>query len=148
MPEAGRLHKIWIKRFRTGPMDPVESATLIADRGLAGNANQGGRRQVTLIEWETWQAMMQELETQLDPSTRRANLLLKGLPLAESRGRRLALGPTILLIGGETRPCQRMEEAYPGLRAAMQTGWRGGVFAQVLRGGPVRVGDLSTWLAD
>ena len=46
----GRLEAIWIKRAKRGVMDPVSRATLVADRGITGNANQGGRRQVTIIE--------------------------------------------------------------------------------------------------
>jgi MOSC domain-containing protein YiiM len=34
-----------------------------------------------------------------------------------------------------------MEEAAPGLQAALRPDWRGGVFTQVLIGGVIRVGD-------
>jgi hypothetical protein len=53
----GRLEAIWVKRLRRGPMDPASHARLAAGRGIAGNANQGGRRQVTLLEREVWDAM-------------------------------------------------------------------------------------------
>ena len=45
-----KLEAIWIKRVRRGKMDPVLTAELIAGKGIVGNANQGGRRQVTIIE--------------------------------------------------------------------------------------------------
>jgi MOSC domain-containing protein YiiM len=38
-----------------------------------------------------------------------------------------------------------MDEATPGLQAALRPNWRGGVFAQVLDGGIVRVGDPVEW---
>jgi MOSC domain-containing protein YiiM len=41
-----------------------------------------------------------------------------------------------------------MDEAAPGLQAALQPDWRGGVFAQVLEGGIVCIGDSVTWEAD
>ena len=52
MSDAGSLAAIWMKRFKRGPMDAMLEGELVAGRGLAGNANQGGRRQVTLIEEE------------------------------------------------------------------------------------------------
>lgn len=81
-------------------MDPVASATLVAGRGLIGNADQGRRRR---------------------------------------------MGTCRLQIAGETRPCERMDEALPGLRAALRSVWAGGVFAQVLTGGEIAVGDGVEW---
>ena len=50
----GVIEQIWLKRAKRGPMDPVQSARVRTQRGLVGNANQGGRRQITLIEAERW----------------------------------------------------------------------------------------------
>src|SRR5919202_1521409 len=58
---AGTLEAIWIKRFRRGPMDPAPTARLVAGRGIVGNANQGGKRQVTIIAREAWEAVTREL---------------------------------------------------------------------------------------
>lgn len=130
-------------------MDPRERATLVAGRGLAGNADQGGRRQVTLIEEELWAAALAELGIErtadLPPVARRANLLVSGLPLVRTRGRLLRIGPARLRVLGEVRPCERMDEAMPGLRRALEPDWRGGAFAEVLAGGEIAVGDPASW---
>ena len=140
-----RLETIWIKRAHGGPMDARDSARLETGRGLANNADRGGRRQVTIISRERWDEMMLELGASLSPSTRRANLLISGLDLEKSRGRLLRIGATLLRINGETRPCEQMEEAHGGLHAVMGRRWGGGVYADVLEGGEIRVGDTVAW---
>lgn len=139
--QTGKLEAIWIKRVRRGPMDAADRAELVAGHGLVGNVRQGVRRQVTIIELEVWHELMATLGAALPPSTRRANLLVSGIRLRSTRGQLLEIGQCLLEILGETKPCERMEEALPGLRAAMQPEWRGGVFAAVLRGGQIQTGD-------
>ena len=141
----GSLECIWIKRARQGPMDVSERATLVAGRGLADSANQGGHRQVTLLSAERWAELMEELGADLDPSARRANLFLRGIDLKESRGKVLQVGGYRLAILGETRPCQLMDEMLLGLQAAMRRDWGGGAYAQVLDDGEIVVGDPVSW---
>jgi MOSC domain-containing protein YiiM len=141
----GRLEAIWRKRAHRGPMDPLNEATLEAGRGITGDANSGGRRQVTIIERERWDAHMSALGAKLDPSTRRANLMVSGLPLANSRGRTLRIGASRIRIFGETKPCEQMEEALPGLRRTMYDNWGGGAFGEVLEGGLITIGDEVAW---
>jgi len=126
-------------------MDPVQQGLLDTNKGLRESANYGGRRHVTIISRERWSELMQTLKANVDPSARRANLLVSGLDLENSRGRVLRVGDCVLQVGGETRPCERMEEAYPGLQEAMTVRWGGGAWAVVLVGGPIAVGDAVEW---
>lgn len=126
-------------------MDEVTEATAIAGHGLAGNVDRSRRRQVTIIEREAWERLMRQLGGDISPSSRRANLLVSGVHLEDTRGRTLRVGGVRLAIGGETTPCERMDEALAGLRAAMQPHWGGGVFAQVLDDGVITVGDTVAW---
>jgi MOSC domain-containing protein YiiM len=142
---TGRLEAIWIKRAHRGPMDPVSTGRLVAGRGLVGNADQGRRRQLTVIEQEAWERLMRELDGSISPAARRANLMVSGVRLAESRDRILRVGACRLRIAGETRPCERMDEALPGLRSAMRVDWGGGVFGEVLADGEIAVGDDVEW---
>jgi len=138
---TGEIVSIWIKRAHRGVMDGVESAQAVAGRGLVGNADQGGRRQITIIDEEAWNEAAAETGAAVDPAKRRANVMVRGIPLADSRGKLLLLGACSIRILGETRPCERMEEAQPGLREALRSGWRGGVFGEIVDGGSFRVGE-------
>ena len=142
---VGTLERIWLKRGKGGPMDAVDAALLEVERGLRGNANRGGTRQVTIISQARWAELMDELGAGLLPSARRANLMVSGLDLENSRGRVLRVGNARLQINGETRPCEQMEEAHAGLQALMRERWGGGAFAEVLDGGEIRVGDTVEW---
>jgi MOSC domain-containing protein YiiM len=126
-------------------MDPVRTATLEPRAGLEGNANRGGTRQVTIIARERWDELMRDLGAELPPAARRANLMVSGVDLENSRGRILRVGPARLRINGETRPCERMEEAHAGLQALMRERWGGGAFAEVLDGGEIQVGHAVEW---
>jgi len=126
-------------------MDPVTSAVVEPGLGLEGNADRGGRRQVTIISRERWAELMRDLGADLPPATRRANLMISGLDLQNSRGRILRIGDARLRITGETRPCERMEEAHAGLQALMRERWGGGAFAEVLDGGDIYVGHAVEW---
>ena len=144
---AGRLEAIWLKRSHRGPMDAFASVQLVAGQGIAGSIDRSRRRQVTIHSLESWQRFMAALGAEADPAARRANLLVSGIELAHTRGHVLRIGGSRLVIGGELTPCERMDEVRPGLRELMRPDWGGGVFAEVLDGAEVRVGDPVAWEA-
>lgn len=140
------LTQIWIKRMHKGPMDPAPKATVIAGQGLVGNANQGGKRQVTIVSNRNWEAVTAPLGATPDPRMRRANLLVSDVDFADSRGKVLRIGKIRIRIDGETRPCEQMEAVAPGLQQAMSVPWGGGAFGEVLDDGVIAVGDSVTFL--
>ena len=142
---TGRLEAIWLKRSHRGPMDPFDSVRLVAGQGIAGSVDRSRRRQVTIISREAWLQFMTTLGADADPSSRRANLLVSGVRLTNTRGRVLRIGTARLLVGGELTPCERMDEVRPGLSDLMRPDWGGGVFAQVLDDAEIQVGDIVAW---
>jgi MOSC domain-containing protein YiiM len=129
-------------------MDPRTEAVLEVGKGMVGCANHGSPRNVTLIERDAWQAAERDLGTEVDPVSRRANLMVEGISLRESRGRILRVGECLIEIRGETRPCEVMNEAAPGLRDALDPEWRAGAFGVVKQGGTLRLGDGVAWVEE
>lgn len=123
-------------------MELLDSAQVTLEKGVGDDfRGKPGKRQVTVIAREGWQAACDDLEVKLPWSERRANLLVEGLDLEESQGCVLKIGDVKLLITKETDPCERMKEVHEGLFAALTVGWRGGVCCQVLQAGQIKLGD-------
>lgn len=148
-PMAGRLSGIATRAAPRAPMEVHEHKSVTRDAGVTGDhrgalaARKGYfRRQVSLIEAESWQAALDELGAELPWQMRRANLLIEGVRLPRAAGARVFIGDACeLRITGECDPCFRMEEILPGLEAALTPDWRGGFVAEVVRDGDVRIGD-------
>ena len=140
----GRVERLWVKRAQRGPMDAVNEAQFIARRGIAGNADTGGRRQVTIIARERWYELTEALG-EVDPVLRRANVMVSGIELEGSRGRLLQIGAATVRVNGETRPCRALDFALEGLQNALDPHWGGGVYAEVVEGAVVRLDDVVRW---
>src|SRR5690349_253084 len=122
-------------------MDAVGAALAVPGKGLAGSVGRSSRRQITIHERESWTRCVESVGGSADPKGRRANVLVSGIALAHTRGRVLRIGTVRIAIGGETTPCERMDDVLPGLRNAMKPDWGGGVFGQILNEGTIAVGD-------
>jgi MOSC domain-containing protein YiiM len=153
VPQAGRLESIWLRPARGVAAVGVQEALAVAGRGLEGDRSAGGRgggrRQVTLLQYEHVPVLAALLgRPALEASLLRRNLVVSGMNLLAARSPlpqvplRLWLGDEVELeVTGPCEPCSRMEEALgPGGYAAMRG--HGGVTARVLRGGRLRVGDV------
>ena len=137
-----RLLGIAIHRERKGVMIPLTSAEVTLELGVEDDFRGApGKRQVTVLTREGWEAACTAAGTEQAWHDRRANLYIEGLDLRQSDGRTLQIGELQLLITQETDPCERMEALYPGLFDALLPGWRGGVCCRVVRAGRISVGD-------
>lgn len=118
-----------------------EQALIEPEYGLVGDCcGEPGKRQITLLSLDDWQAACAELGIELPWQARRANLLVDHLPLYHSTGSHIRLGDAVLEVTGETDPCERMEQAQTGLLRALAPDWRGGVTCRVLQSGAIHLG--------
>ncbi|WP_052223418.1 MOSC domain-containing protein [Novosphingobium malaysiense] len=135
-------------------MEELQSVAVTAAAGVQGDfrgvVRQGAakppRRQVSLIEAESWQAALRELDIADDEALpwflRRANLCVAGVRLPRAPGAVVAIGPSCRIeVTMECDPCSRMDEIKPGLMTALVPDWRGGVLGRVLDDGEIAVGD-------
>ncbi|MCB1022860.1 MAG: MOSC domain-containing protein [Acidobacteria bacterium] len=141
----GTLLGIWAREEWGGEMRLLDSASLTAGKGMAEDVSFGSRRQVTIIEEDVWNSVMAQLKSDLPPQTRRANLMVSGIKLKETRGKILNIGECRIEILGESAPCASMDKKLPGLKDALKPDWNGGAFGSVLDGGKINIGDKVYW---
>jgi MOSC domain-containing protein YiiM len=142
MANRGHLLGIATREERHAPMNEILAARVSKESGVGGDARgKPGRRQATVITRRSWESACSELgPAQLPWTSRRANLLIDGVELKGKIGYDLKIGDAVLTITGETRPCKVMNQAHPGLMAALRPEWRGGVTCRVTRAGNIEVG--------
>jgi len=138
----GKLAGIARRDRKRAPMENLTRAEIRTGSGVAEDSRgKPGPRQVTVISVAAWQDACAEVGTEIPWTTRRANLLVEGIDLANTVGAVFHIGAVRLLVTGEVDPCSRMDEQCPGLTDALRPAWRGGVSCTVLAGGPVAIGD-------
>lgn len=131
-------------------MVAISSARLHIGRGIEGDRyfrhtgtyshkpNPG--REVTLIEIEAIDALKRDYGIDLNPGDARRNIVTRGVALNHLVGETFQVGEVILHGVGLCEPCSHLakltqKEILPALVH------RGGLRAQIIRDGIVRVGD-------
>jgi len=137
----GVVAAIAIKDEHKAPMRVVDEAEITEREGIVGNVPQAARRRVTFLSEEQWEQVNGELGAELPWHTRRANILVRNLPLGELIGKSLRVGEAGIAINGETEPCGQMDGYHQGLQEALRPECRGGVHGSVTSEGRVRTGD-------
>jgi MOSC domain-containing protein YiiM len=132
------------------PLHEVDQVVCVVGHGLEGDRKfrreglppdkNGPDREVTLIEAEAIEAVNRDCDIELRPVETRRNVLTRGVALNHLVGKRFRVGEVILEGLRLCEPCEHLESlTRPGLREALMH--RGGLRAQVLEGGSIKVGD-------
>lgn len=128
----------------------VDEAEVVAGHGLIGDRMAGlgiSGSHLTFIAAEGVEAMVAETGIPLAPSQTRRNILTRGVDVPALVGRRFQVGDAICVGVKECNPCNHLESlTYPGVRSGLAG--RGGLRADVVAGGTIRVGDRITVLTD
>lgn len=146
----GKLLGIARKARKFGSMEEIGQAKVSIAAGVDGDyrgALQATGRRVTVMSAEAWRRVCDDVGAELPWTMRRINLLVEGLDLEDSIGKKIEIGDVILEITMETAPCFRMDEQHPGLTEALRPDWRGGACCRVVSGGAIGVGDATRMVA-
>jgi MOSC domain-containing protein YiiM len=105
----------------------------------------GPGRQVTLIEQEVLEAIQHELGIDLGDGRSRRNIVTAGLSLSTLQGHKFRIGTAVFRGVLLCQPCAYLErKTHAGVFDALKG--RGGLRAEVLETGFIRVGDTVTVL--
>jgi MOSC domain-containing protein YiiM len=131
-------------------MGPVDAVRAVAGRGLDGDRyfNQAGTysavpkpgRQVTLIESEAIEAAARETGLDFLAADSRRNIVTRGVSLNALVGREFSVGGSRMVGIELCEPCAHMVELC-GKAVLASLVHRGGLRADVLTDGMIRVGD-------
>lgn len=150
MAGQGTVISIHIAPTGAAPMKSVTNAKAVAGRGLEGDryytklgtySNQAGSgRDVTLIEIEAINGLKRDYEVQLDSGQPRRNIVTLGVALNHLVEQEFRIGDVVLRGTRLCEPCAHMEKLT--VKGAMRgLVHRGGLRAEIISGGSIRVGD-------
>ena len=150
---TGRLAGIYTAVAAGAPMEARTEVEALEGLGLAGDRytaktgtysdRDGPHRQVTLIEREVVANVNDENGVELTEGETRRNLVTEGVPLLHLIGQTFRIGDVVLRGIKSCPPCVYLERhTRTGVRAALEN--RGGLRAEVVRGGVLRIGDEIT----
>ncbi len=146
----GELLHICIAEQAGVEMEELEAANLIANVGIEGDRYSIAKgyysykphadRQVTLIEFETLEALRRDHKIDLAPIESRRNLTTRGVPLNHLVGRHFRVGDVVLYGGRLNVPCKYLEELLDKPVFAPLIN-RSGLNCRIIEGGTIRRGD-------
>lgn len=147
---TGRVESIHVAGAAGAPMSSIDSVRAVPGRGLEGDRyfsksgtyshRDGPDREVTLVEVEAVEALRRDYGIELEPKDTRRNVGTRGVALNHLVGARFRVGEIVLLGIRLCEPCGYLEETSGRpVRAGLVH--RGGLRAQILTEGRLRVGD-------
>ena len=148
----GVVAALYIGSKRLEPMVAVPEIRAIAGRGIEGDrycreqgtfSKKSPSNQVTLIEAEALKAAAEDYGLAIPPEESRRNVLTCGMALNHLVGREFRIGEVRLRGLRLCEPCSHLEKLC-GKQMIKALRHRGGLRAEVLNDGNIRVGDLIT----
>jgi MOSC domain-containing protein YiiM len=132
-------------------MTSIPEVRARAGKGLEGDRyylgvgtyskHPGSGRQVTLIEMESIEALQRDFGISIPPASARRNIVTQGVALNHLVGQRFRVGSVVFAGTRLCEPCTHLEGlSLKGVLRGLVH--RGGLRADVLSDGVIRVGDV------
>jgi len=146
---SGTVDSIHIALTAKAPTQAVNEVQAVPGAGLAGDRyflKQGTffkpepEFELTLIEVEAIEAAAREYKVTLEPGEARRNVVTRGVPLNHLVGLDFVIGDVNVHGIRLCEPCSHLE-GITGLAVIKALRHRGGLRAQILSQGVIRVGD-------
>jgi MOSC domain-containing protein YiiM len=135
---AGLVEGIFFGAVREAPLERVESVRVRAGAGIEGD--RFGHKDLTLFEAEAIEHLKAEAGIELAPNETRRNVMTRGVALNELLGHRIRIGAVEAFVTELCHPCSHLQKlTQPGVLRGLVD--RGGLNADVLTDGAIRVGD-------
>jgi MOSC domain-containing protein YiiM len=134
---VGSVEGITLVRDASGAIERVEAVRAAAGAGLEGDYHSD----LTLIAAEALEGLHEDTGIELGGHDTRRNVLTRGIDLNALVGRRFSVGE-VEAVGLElAEPCTKLQRlsGEPGVLRGLVH--RGGLRADVLSGGQIRIGD-------
>jgi MOSC domain-containing protein YiiM len=151
MTVRGTVLSIHIAPAGSAPIISIGDIQAIAGKGLEGDRyfrktgsfskTPGSGREVTLIEIEAIEALKREYQIDIDAGQARRNIVTRGVALNHFIDREFAIGEVVLRGTRLCDPCAHLEKltVKGTMRGLIH---RGGLRADIVLGGVIRVGDV------
>lgn len=146
----GKVQSIHLADKESAPVHAVEEARAHAGKGLEGDRyysmtgtfkKMEPKRQVTFIEAEAFDALLRDYDIAMEPGEARRNIVTRGVALNHLVGREFTVGEVRLRGLKLCEPCSHMEKlAGKPVREPLKH--RGGLRAEILTSGRIKVGDV------
>jgi len=135
---AGVVEGIFFGAVDEGPLEPADQVQVTTGAGIEGD--RYGHKDITLFEAEAIEGLEADTGIELQPREIRRNVMTRGIALNDLLGHRIRVGEVEAVVTELCHPCNHLQSlTYPGVLRGLVN--RGGLNADVVAGGGIRVGD-------
>ena len=135
---AGIVEGIFFGAVDEGPLEPADQVQVNTGAGIEGD--RYGHKDITLFEAEAIEGLKADTGIELQPREIRRNVMTRGIALNDLLGHRIRVGEVEAVVTELCHPCNHLQSlTYPGVLRGLVK--RGGLNADVVAGGAIRLGD-------